>query len=80
MEEFVGYINYDGKDYTVNILPLYNEILGETNYEVSYPGFDPFIKAWEHNLNPGFKIQGVAPYAAHEMKEAISIVIEQHYN
>ncbi len=79
MEEFVGYINVNGNNYEVNILPLYNEVLGETKYEVSSPGLEPFLMVWEHGLNPGFKIQGVASYGAHEMKEAISTVIEHHY-
>lgn len=79
MEEFEGYITHDGRDYEVNISTIYNEVLDEVNYAVSYPGASSFLLAWKNGDNPGFNIQGEAPYTAHEMKEAISIVIEHHY-
>ncbi|MFN4248560.1 MAG: hypothetical protein ACK4EY_12590 [Flavipsychrobacter sp.] len=79
MEDFEGHITHAGTDYEVNISPVYNEVLDEVNYAVSYAGASSFLLAWENSENPGFKIQGAAPYVAYEMKEAISIVIEHHY-
>lgn len=78
MEEFEGYITHDSRHYEVNISPIYNEVLNEINYAVSYPCASSFLMAWENGDNPGFRIQGEAPYAAHEMKEAISQLIEHH--
>lgn len=64
MEEFEGRITHDGWDYEVNISIIYNEVLDEVNYAVSYPGASSFLLIWKNGDNLGFDIQGTAPYTA----------------
>jgi len=79
MEAFEGIVTYEGTNYKVHISPIYYEVLKEINYHVSCMDTPPILLAWENDDNPGFKIQGAAPYFMHQLKEAISVYIENHY-
>lgn len=69
-------IELDEIEYRVKVFPIFNEILNEINYLVYCNLCKPFLLAWENAEHPCFKIQGPAPYLAHDLKEAISILIE----
>lgn len=47
MEDFGGHITHAGTDYEVNISSVYNEVLDEVNYAVSYAGASSFLLAWK---------------------------------
>lgn len=79
MKKILAQIRFGDIDYEVLITPIINEILNEVNYLIKC-GYSLFLMAWDHDENPGFRIQGAAPYIAHDLCEQLAILIEHHDN
>jgi hypothetical protein len=77
MKKIWAQIAFGEVNYEVSITPLFNEILNEVNYLIKC-GQSLFLMAWDNSENPEFRIQGAAPYIAHDLREQLAVIIEHN--